>query len=93
MAVVVHLYPEVAKAQMPETLDIHDECSQVPRSRGRPPTFSPRDRQQFAELLRIHGLRGAREVSTVPISIDTLLKIAREFNIALKKGRRPRQAA
>ncbi len=58
------------------------------RSRGRPPTFDLVARQYFAELLRVHGARRAREMSEIPISVQTLLKIAREFGIPLKKGRR-----
>lgn len=63
------------------------------RKRGRPFTFSYADRKRFAELIRLHGARGAHEVTSKPISVGTLLKIAQEFGIELKKGRRPRNAA
>ncbi len=63
------------------------------KKRGRPFTFQVHRREQFAELIRQHGARRAGELSEIPISIATLLKIAREFGIELKKGRRPRQAA
>lgn len=65
----------------------------MPRKRrqGRPPTFKRPQRRQLAELIRQHGVRGAQEVSPTPISAATLQKIAREFAISLRKGRRPRQ--
>lgn len=61
--------------------------------RGRPFTFKLSHRRRLAELVCIHGARGAREVSKTSISVGTLLTIAREFGIELKKGRRPRKAA
>jgi len=64
-----------------------------PRRRGRPPTFKPRDRRHVADLIRQHGARGAVEAANKPISMSTVLKIAQEFGIELKKGRRPRMAA
>jgi len=54
--------------------------------RGRRPTFRSATRQQLAALIEEHG---ARELSPVPITVGTLLKIAREFGIRLRKGRRP----
>ncbi len=63
------------------------------RKRGRPPTFHAQDRQHFADLIRQHGVRGARDASDVPVCCKTLIKIAREFDIPLKSGRRPRKAA
>ncbi|MFQ5731638.1 MAG: hypothetical protein ACE5KM_06770 [Planctomycetaceae bacterium] len=57
--------------------------------RGRP--YPAADRIRFAELIRIHGARGARELLNRSVSLDTLLKIAREFQIVLRKGRRPRR--
>jgi hypothetical protein len=61
------------------------------RRQGRPLTFKRPQRRQLAELIRQHGVRGAQEVASTPISVATLQKIAREFAISLKKGRRPRQ--
>ena len=61
------------------------------RRQGRPLTFKRPQRRQLAELIRQHGVRGAQEVAPTPISVATLQKIAREFSISLKKGRRPRQ--
>lgn len=58
------------------------------KKRGRPFTFSDAERQKLAELIRQHGARGAQRVSWTPISLSTLLEVAREFEIELKKGRR-----
>jgi hypothetical protein len=63
------------------------------KRRGRPLTFKYQERRKLAELIRQHGARRARDVATIPISVGTLLKIAGEFEIPLKKGRRPREAA
>lgn len=63
------------------------------KRQGRPLTFQYADRKNLAGLIRQHGARRAREVSEVKVSVGTLLKIAREFEIPLKKGRRPRRAA
>jgi len=63
------------------------------RRRGRPVTYEFRDRRHFAELIRQYGARGARKKSANVVCNHTLLKIAREFGIELKKGRRPRAAA
>ena len=60
---------------------------------GRPLTFRTTQRRRLAEPIPQHGARGAKEVATVPISVGTLLKIAKEFGIDLKHGRRPRKAA
>ena len=60
--------------------------------RGRPPTFTQRDRQYLAELIREHGLCGTRRKSRIPVCQQTLSKIAREFDIPLKPGRRTKQA-
>jgi hypothetical protein len=57
--------------------------------RGRPLTFKQEMRRQLAALVERHGAHGARELSPVPITVDSLLKIAREFGIRLRKGRRP----
>ena len=61
--------------------------------RGRPPTFEPETRETLADLIRQHGARRAREHAPVSVSVATLLKIAREHGITLKKGRRPKRAA
>ena len=57
-------------------------------ARGRPFTFAVDERARLAELIRQYGIRGAQRVAGVPISIETLIKIGREFNIKLPKGRR-----
>lgn len=56
-----------------------------------PLKFEGETRHQIAALIRQYGARGAREVSPVPISLATLLKIAREHGIKLKRGRKPKQ--
>jgi hypothetical protein len=61
--------------------------------RGRVLTFEPKTRQMLADLIRQHGARRAREIAPVPISVGTLLKIAQEHGVILKKGRRPKKAA
>ena len=61
--------------------------------RGRPLTYKLAQRRRLAELIRQHGARGAREMSANTTCVATLLKIADEFGIELKKGRRPRRAA
>lgn len=63
------------------------------RKRGRPPTFRMEDRRKFAALIRQHGIRGAQRVSEVSICPETLIKIAREFQITLKTGRREKKSA
>lgn len=65
----------------------------TPRKWGRPPTFTPEQRKQFAKAIRKHGVRQTCAISPVPISVKTLLKIAHEFKIELKPGRRPKRAA
>ena len=62
-------------------------------NRGRWRTYKFPDGKHFAELIRLHGARGAREALERQVCLQTLLKIADEFGIELKKGRRPRQAA
>ncbi len=62
-------------------------------NRGRPQAYTFSDRRHFAELIRQFGARGAREASSRRICLHTLLKIAKEFQIQLKKGRRRRFAA
>jgi hypothetical protein len=63
------------------------------RHQGRPPTFLPADRKYLAELIRKHGITGAQQQSKFRVGDGTLIKIAREFNIVLPKGRRPKIAA
>lgn len=60
--------------------------------RGRPPTFTPEQREQFAQLIKLHGALRTHAISSIPISRATLLKIAHEFGIPLKHGRRRRAA-
>ncbi len=63
------------------------------RGGGRPVTYKLDDRRRFAELIRQHGARGAQEKLAKRVCLATLLKIAAEFGVELKKGRRPRIAA
>lgn len=63
------------------------------RKRGRPPTFESETKETLATLIREHGARRAQELACIPVSVGTLLKIAREHGITLKKGRRPKKAA
>ena len=60
------------------------------RGRGRPRTFQFEDRQKLAELISAHGIRGTKSVSKV--SLPTLIKIAREFGVTLKIGKRKKAA-
>jgi transposase len=55
----------------------------------RPSTFPPSTRRYFARLIRKHGILGAVERSKIAVSAATLLRIAREFEIELRPGRRP----
>jgi transposase-like protein len=50
--------------------------------------YDVEERQQFAALIREHGARATRELCKRTVATQTLLKIAREFGISLKKGRR-----
>lgn len=61
--------------------------SSQPRQ-GRPPTYLAEQRSQLAEFIRQRGARGTRELVGRSVSLATLLKIAREFQIPLKRGRR-----
>ncbi|MEX2093912.1 MAG: hypothetical protein WD971_14595 [Pirellulales bacterium] len=63
------------------------------RRQGRPPTFLPADRKYLAELIRQHGIAGAQREATFAVGDGTLIKIAREFDVVLLKGRRPKAAA
>jgi transposase len=58
------------------------------KKRGRPTTFSPRTRKYFARLIGQHGVSGACRNSAIPVSRATLLKVAKEFDIRLRVGRR-----
>lgn len=60
-------------------------------TRGRRPKFSRTTREYFAHLIREHGVRGAKRESSIPVCQQTPSKIASEFGIALKKGKRPRR--
>lgn len=59
------------------------------RARGRPVTFRGTLRKQLAAMIQQHGGRRAKVLAPVPISVNTLLRIAKEFGIVLPKGRRP----
>ena len=61
--------------------------------RGRRPTFSRQDRDYLADLVRKYGIRGAQRKSTISVCCQTLSKIAEEYGITLKRGKRPRKAA
>ena len=50
--------------------------------------FDRDQRALLAELIRQHGARGAIVHAPEPVCLHTLLRIAREFEIPLKKGRR-----
>jgi hypothetical protein len=63
------------------------------RRRGRPPTFLPADRRYLAKLIRKNGIAETKRKAKLQVSSHTLLKIAREFDIVLAKGRRRRTAA
>lgn len=65
----------------------------IEKRRGRPPTYSDADRKNFAALIRLHGARGAREIAPARPSMHTLLRIAQEFDLRLKTGKRPKRAA
>jgi hypothetical protein len=58
------------------------------KPRGRPVTFDDAMRRDLAALVRRHGATGARAVSPVPVTVKTLLKIAHEHGVTLRKGRR-----
>lgn len=64
-----------------------------PERRGRKLKFVGRERETLAELIREHGARGAIPHAPEPVCLSTMLKIAHEFQIPLKKGARPRRAA
>ena len=64
-----------------------------PPSKERRLVYGLEQRQQFADLIRQHGARATRELSMRTISLKTLLTIAKEFGIELKKGKRRKRAA
>ena len=55
--------------------------------------FKGVQRAMLAELIRQHGARGAIAHTPEPVCLHTLLRIAQEFGIPLKKGRRSKRAA
>lgn len=55
--------------------------------------FVGSQREQLADLIRQHGARGAIAHAPEPVCLTTILRIAREFQIPLKKGARPRRVA
>ena len=55
--------------------------------------FVGSQREQLADLIREHGARGAVSHAPEPVCLATVLKIAREFQIPLKKGARLKRAA
>ena len=61
--------------------------------RGRPLTFEFQTRKILAALIRRHGARRAQQCAPISVSVATLLKIAREDGIELRKGRRRKSAA
>lgn len=64
-----------------------------PERRGRKLKFVGKERETLAELIREHGARGAIPHAPEPVCLSTLLNIAHEFQIPLKKGARPKRAA
>jgi len=58
--------------------------------RGRPRMYLDAQRQVFADLVRQFGARQARECLGRSVSVRTLLAVANEFGVVLKKGRRPK---
>lgn len=75
-----------------ESLAPTPTCQRTKENRGRPPTFLADERARLADLIRLHGIRGTQRTAGVSISINTLVKIGREFNIPLPKGRGRRAA-
>ena len=61
--------------------------------RRRNPKYPLAEREHLADLVRKLGARGAREAVSRRVGHGTLLKIAAEFGITLKKGRRPASAS
>lgn len=63
----------------------------VPRKRKQ--TYEFYERRLYSELIAQYGARGTRELLFRRISLGTLLKIAKEFGVELRKGRRLNRAA
>lgn len=63
------------------------------KKHGRALKYKFAEREHMAELIPQHGASETREMRSSTICSFTLLKIAKEFGIELKQGRRPRQAA
>lgn len=55
--------------------------------------FVGSQRERLADLIREHGARGAIPHAPEPVCLRTMLRIAREFQIPLKKGARSKRAA
>lgn len=75
--------------RLPHTNERIRDILSSDKRRGRPPVFSADARAMLADLIRLHGARGARELSPIPVSGMTIRKIAQEFGITLTPGRRP----
>jgi hypothetical protein len=73
---------EAKKANLPKQVPERKE------HRGRPLTYTTEVRRLLSELIRKHGIRGARRVAPITVCQNTMGKIAAEFGIVLKKGRR-----
>ena len=63
------------------------------KRRGRPCTYTHDYREELAGLIREHGARRTAALLDGAVSMSTLVKIAKEFQIQLKPGRRPSRAA
>ena len=55
--------------------------------------FVGSQRERLADLIREHGARGAIPHAPEPVCLATMLRIAHEFQIPLKKGARTKRAA
>ena len=55
--------------------------------------FVGSQRERLADLIREHGARGAIPHAPEPVCLATMLRIACEFRIPLKKGARTKRAA
>ena len=63
------------------------------KHRGRKAKFVGPQREWLADLIREHGARRAIEHAPEPVCLATMLRIAHEFQIPMKKGARPKRAA
>ena len=59
------------------------------KHRGRPFTFETPQRYRISKLIREHGIAETKRRMRLKICADTLAKIAREYGIELRTGRRP----